>query len=116
MFSGLTSRCTTPCAWAYARASARLAQEAHGDGCVERALTRETLSQALAFDVWHRVVRQPVKVTGAEQREHVRVLQASGEPDLAFEALGGEARRQVRVQDLDHDAAAEPRVRRHEHA
>lgn len=82
----------------------------------ERAALAEERPQRLARDKGHRVVRQPVDVARAEQREDVRVLKPGGERDFALEPRRREARGQVGMEHLDYDASAELRVRGHEDA
>src|SRR6476661_5305548 len=70
-FSGLMSRWTIPWRCAY------------------------PIAQRRALDERHRVVRNPIDVTGGQQRNDVRMLQTCGESDLTLETFGRDARDQV---------------------
>ena len=55
-------------------------------------------------------------MAGRVHGDHVRVLQAGSELDLALEALGIESGRELRRQELDHHPPMERRLGRHEDA
>ena len=73
-------------------------------------------AQRLARHVRHRIVRHPVRCTRREYRHDVRLLQPRRRRDLAREALGAHAGRQLGRQDFHHDLAAQCVLTRHEHA
>jgi hypothetical protein len=88
----------------------QLAHEAHDVAYGKRAGPSEPRPERFALDVGHRVVRQPRDLARGVERHHVGVLQPGGESDLALEARGRDAGGEVGGEDLDDDAAAEPRV------
>ena len=79
-------------------------------GLAEAVAQRETVHER------HRVVRQAGRFTRGQKRDDVRLLQRSGQPDLAREAARRHARSQFGRDHLDHDGAAKRGLRRHEHA
>ena len=61
------------------------------------ALTLEPMTQRLALDVGHDVVKEPTGLTGVEQGQDVGMLQAGGELDLAQESFGAEHSAELRA-------------------
>jgi hypothetical protein len=56
----------------------------------------ESLAQRRSGHVRHGIVGQTVDVARREQRHDVRMLKLRGKPDLALEAIGGNARAELR--------------------
>ena len=110
MFSGLTSRCTTPVPVGVVQRLRHLAREP--DGVLDRELhfAPQPVAEALALDVGHRVPELPVRLAGVVNREDVRVLEPGRRSDLAQEALGTERRGELRVQDLERHAPVVPEI------
>src|SRR5215210_2096684 len=65
------------------------------------ALALQTSAERLSLHVRHHIVQQPIRVSGIQQREDMRMLQLGGRLDLAEETLTSQRRRQLRMQDLD---------------
>ncbi len=91
-------------------------EDAHRLPDRELALASELGAQRLAGDEWHDVVEQAEGGTRGEQLHDVGVLQRGGELDLAAEALGIDAGRELGGQHLDDDAAAQRHLFGQEHA
>src|SRR5437016_3446558 len=74
-----------------------VAQDVHGLGDGQLSDARQTLSERLALDIRHRVVKKAAGCARAEERHDMRMLQSRGDMDLPNEALrtdlAGELRR-----------------------
>ena len=53
----------------------------------QRAVPRELRAERVALDEWHRIVRQPVALAGAQHRHDVRMLKLRREQNLALEPV-----------------------------
>jgi hypothetical protein len=82
----------------------------HGAG------THEADTKRLAFDEGHRVVREPAGVAGGQNRNDVRVLEASRELNFPPESLGADTGSQLRRQNLDDHPAPQRTLLGHEHS
>ena len=115
MFSGLMSRWTTPCWWAYSRrrAASRAMRTASSIGSwfsrFEPGPERLAPTNGMVNQSW------PAVVARVEDGEDVRVLEPTADPDLAPKALGAEGRRELGVQHLERDRAVVPEVLREVH-
>ena len=104
MFSGFTSRCTTPSACAKASASAASRAIATASSTGSRRSRSIRCAQALALDVGHGEPEQAVGAGAAvEHGEDVGMLQPGGEADLALEPLEAEGGGEAGVEDLERD-------------
>ena len=95
-FSGLMSRCTTPCRWAYSSAraaSAAIRSAASTGSCLSRL---QTVAERLSLHVGHGEPELPRRLARVVDGEDVGMLEPRGEPDLPLEALGAEAWRRDR--------------------
>ena len=72
----------------------------------------EPLAQRLAFDERHHEIHNAVALSWIEQWKDMRMIEPSGQLDLAAETIGAQFRRQIRPQDLDRDVALVPEVTR----
>ncbi len=63
------------------------------------------VAEGLSVDEGHHVVQEPVRLTGIDQRENVRVLQLRGDRDLTQKPVATNRRGEVGVEDLDRDHA-----------
>ena len=86
-------------------------QQGHPFGQRERLGAGHPGAERLAPHVRHGVVGEAVGGPGVEDRDDVGVLQPGREPDLAGEALGAQALRELGGDDLDHDLPIERRLR-----
>jgi hypothetical protein len=64
-------------------------------------LALQPSSKGLALHIGHRVIQQPVSLTGVVEAQDVRVIQARRDVNLAEEALGPEHGTELRVQHLE---------------
>ena len=101
MFSGLMSRCTTPCSVGVVERSRHLARRSERRPRPGAGARAEPVAQALALDERHRVPELPGRLARVVHRQDVRVLEPGGVLDLAQEALGPERVRQLRMQHLE---------------
>ena len=78
---------------------------------VEPSVAPQEVAKVGPVDVCHREVEQPVRLAGAERPRDVRVVEVSGNPRLAQEALA-EPRvpRKLGREDLQRDASPAPDV------
>src|SRR5258705_271824 len=77
----------------------------------------DALAQRLSAHEWHREVWEAAnRLTGAEYRDDVRLLERGDEFDLASKSCRREFVRELRWQHLDDDFAAQGLIARHEHA
>ena len=79
------------------------ARDLHGLFERELMLAFEALPQRLALDERHHVIQQVVGLAGVVHRHDVRMLQATGDLDLAQESLGAEALGEMRVKHFERD-------------
>jgi hypothetical protein len=100
MFSGFTSRCTTPARCAKSSAVADLSRDAQGLADGQASLAFEPLAQRSTRDVGGDVIEHPVHLARVDQGHEVRVRQARGEGDLALEALDADRREQFGAENL----------------
>ena len=112
MFSGLMSRWTTPCWWAYSSAAGRLGGDPERGVHRELPLPAEPVAEALALDERHGEPEPAVGLARVEHGEDVRMLQPGGEADLPLEPLGAEAGGQVQMEHLERDRPVVPEVLR----
>src|SRR6266700_7615193 len=71
----------------------------------QAAFARQQTTQRLTLDVRHDVEQQSAGLAGIEQRDDVGVAQRGRGLDLAQKALHAEARRELRMEQLDRDLA-----------
>src|SRR5687767_16025156 len=94
-----------------AQCASDVAENADGFGDRELVLSCDPCAERLPFDERHREVRQSVSVTGRQERDDVRLLEPSGELDLALEAFGAYARGKVRRENLYDNLSIEAVLR-----
>ena len=78
-------------------------------------LAGESLTQRLALDERHHIVKKAVGLAGIVDRKYVRVRQVCGDLDLAQEPLRSQRSRDVRPQHLQCDLSIVLQVMRHKH-
>jgi hypothetical protein len=83
-----------------------------GVGDRELSFALEPPAKGFTFDKGHDVEQQPVRLTAVEQRQEIRVLQIRRDANLAEKALNAEHGAEVRIQNLERDAAIVPEVAR----
>ena len=96
----------TPRPCAYDESARDVLENAHGLAHRQRA-ARHSRAHRFAIDIRHDEVRQLFGLSRAQHRHDVRMLQRSGEHDLALEPVDGDAGGEVERQDLDDDLPAE---------
>jgi hypothetical protein len=106
-FCGLTSRCTSPPAWAASRTAATCAAIFAARG-LERALVREERPEVSPLDVAHGEKEEALASPGFMDGEDVRVYERAGQLGLPLEA-GAKARllRELRHDQLQGHGAVE---------
>src|SRR4030095_5365107 len=62
-------------------------------------------AKGCALGEGHHVPEQAARLAAVEHGQYVWRLESRGDPDLAMEPLGAQARSDVRVEDLDGDDA-----------
>ena len=116
MFSGLMSRCTTPCSWAYSSACAASRRDPERVVHRELPLAPEPVAQRLSPST-NGMVNQSWPAASPESST-VRMCgccSRAASPDLALEPFGAERGGQLGVQDLERDRAVVPEVVGEEH-
>ena len=96
------------CAKSSASAVSRVSRTASSIGKLP--LARDSVAQGLALDVRHGEPEMPAGVARIEDGEDVRMLESCGELDLAKEALGSQARRQLGMEHLERHRPLVPEV------
>ena len=73
------------------------------DGIVDGQLflTLHAITQRLAIDIGHDVVEEPVRFTGIEEWNDVRVIELCGDTDLLEKSLVAECLSKFRLEHLD---------------
>ena len=93
-----------------------LAENANSFGNGKLAGLRQSRAQRVAADERHCVIRKPVGFPGGKEWHDVRMLELSGELDLAAESIDADGRRHFGWQNFHHDLSAESGFVRNEHA
>src|SRR6266581_4090024 len=93
-----------------------VAEDAHDLVDRQRRAAREPVAEREPGHEGHGEVRHAARGPGGEDRNDVRLLQPGGQPNLAREAIGRHAGRELRRENLDDDLAAERRFSGYEYA
>ena len=92
-----------------------VAQDSQGLRDGKLALACESRSEGLSLNQGHGVVQQAAGLSCAEKRNDMGVLEGGREMDLAMEAVGVHAGRELRGKDLDHHLPPQPGLLGYEH-
>jgi hypothetical protein len=77
---------------------------------------RQAVTQRHPIDERHRIIGQAVDIPSAQQRDDVRMLEPSGERDLALKTRHGQVGRELRRQHLRDNGTPQLRGGCHEDA